>query len=243
VTQSNPIAAASDRDRYAGYENWKNWTKPFQPPAGQVAYFEGECRDLNIAYADVFEIGFGEGLFLAWAKGRGARVFGAEINAAMKVEAEKFGVALLPADFEIVASDHAARFDTIAAFDVYEHLSFDALSAKLRACESMLKPGGRLILRFPNGQSPFGLPTQHGDPTHILALSHAVLEPLIKSTGFEVVRYGPAYRVAGPTPFKWLAYRLRYALRDAIAGVLNFAYGQSIPWDPVVVLVLRKGAP
>lgn len=34
--------------------------------------------------------------------------------------------------------------------------------------------------------------------------------------------------------------RLRYAARDLIAGLLNAIYAQDIPWDPVVVLVLRK---
>jgi hypothetical protein len=36
--------------------------------------------------------------------------------------------------------------------------------------------------------------------------------------------------------------RLRYLTRDIITRVLNAIYAQQIPWDSVVVLVLRKSA-
>ena len=60
--------------------------------------------------------------------------------------------------------EHPARFDTVVAFDVFEHFALEEIEARLAALETMIRPGGHLLMRFPNGQSPFGLVLQHGDP-------------------------------------------------------------------------------
>lgn len=230
----------SARDLYAGYEQWKGWDKPFSLSSEEAVYFAGETRGLRIDGADVLEIGFGSGSFLAWARERGARIAGAEINPTLIGAARSFGVELLPADFETVADQHAARFDTIVAFDVFEHFTLPEIVTRLEAAETMLKPGGHLILRFPNAQSPFGLAPQNGDPTHKSALSRSVFEQLIQGTSFAVVRYAPSYRIASGSVPRRVVRAVRHALRSLVSAALNFIYAQEIPWDPVVVLVLRK---
>jgi hypothetical protein len=95
-------------------------------------------------------------------------------------------------------------------------------------------------MRFPNAQSPFGLAPQNGDPTHRSALSRSVFEQLIQGTAFEVVRYAGSFRVGGGSIQKLVVRTLRHAARNCIAWALNAVYAQDIPWDPVVVLVLRK---
>lgn len=221
-------------------ETWKGWSKPFTYSADEAAYFAGETRGARIEGGDVLEIGFGSGSFLAWARERGARVAGTEINDTLIEAARSFAVELLPADFETVAGQHASRFDSIVAFDVFEHFSLAEIAARLEATETMLKPGGHLILRFPNAQSPFGLAPQNGDPTHKTGLSRSAFEQLIQGTSFEIVRYAPSFRIGGGGLATRLVRRLRYAARDLIGGLLNAIYAQDIPWDPVVVLVLRK---
>ncbi len=233
-------AGSPPNDLYQGYETWKGWTKPFTYTAEDAAYFAGESRGTKIEGGDVLEIGFGSGSCLAWARARGARVAGTEINPILIEAARSFGVELLPADFETVAGRHASRFDAIIAFDVFEHFALAEIAARLEATETMLKPGGHLILRFPNAQSPFGLAPQNGDPTHKSALSRSAFEQLIQGTSFEIVRYAPSYRIGGGGPATRLVRRLRYMARDLIGGLLNAIYAQDIPWDPVVVLVLRK---
>ncbi len=225
---------------YQGYEAWKGWDKPFMYTVEDAAYFAGETGGAKIAGGDVLEIGFGSGSFLAWARERGARVAGTEINPVLLAAARDFGLDLLPADFETVADTHASRFDTIVAFDVFEHFALDVIMTHLRAAETMLKSSGQMFLRFPNAQSPFGLAPQNGDPTHKAALSRSVFEQLIQGTSFAVVRYAPSYRIGGGGLAKRLVRRLRYTARNLIAGLLNAIYAQDIPWDPVVVLVLRK---
>lgn len=233
----------SAHDLYSGYEQWKGWDKPFTISATERAYFNGELRGLKVAGADVLEIGFGSGSCLAWAREHGARIAGTEINDTLLAAARTFGVELLPADFETVADQHAARFDSIVAFDVFEHFQLSDVVTRLQAVETMLKPGGHLILRFPNAQSPFGLAPQNGDPTHKSQLSRSVFEQLIQGSSFAVVRYAPSYRIGGGPFLKRMVRAVRYALRSLISAVLNFIYAQEIPWDPVVVLVMRKVAP
>lgn len=235
-------AADVNNTSYAGYQNWKGWKTLFVYDAEQAAYFKGETRDVAIAGADLLEIGFGAGSFLAWARDQGARVYGIEIIASLIEAAGSKGVALLPADFERVAVEHTAAFDTIVAFDVFEHFALTDLVVRIAACERMLRPGGHLILRFPNAQSPFGLAPQNGDATHKVALSRGVIEQLTQTMGIHVTRYAPSFRVRGGGAGRGLARALRYLARDLIATALNAIYTQSIPWDPVVVIVLRKGA-
>lgn len=231
------------KDLYHGYETWKGWRKPFTYTADEADYFAGELRDAKIAHADVLAIGFGSGSFLAWARDRGARVVGTEINPVLLSAAAKFDIKLLPATLEVVAHDYASRFDTVVAFDVFEHLTFDEIITDLKATETMLKSEGHLILRFPNAQSPFGLAPQHGDPTHKSALSRNSFEQLTYGMNLKIVRYAPSFRARGGPMTERLVRAIRYAVRDLIGATLNAVYAQSIPWDSVVTLVMQKSSP
>lgn len=230
--KSNPVT-------YRGYVSWKGWTKPFTFLPEEARYFAGETRGVAVSGADVLEIGFGSGNFLAWARSKNARIAGTEIIPALVAAAQVEDVELLNNDFERHLDTLAPRFDTIFAFDVFEHLTLDEVGAKLAACALLLRPGGHLVLRFPNSQSPFGLAPQHGDPTHKAYLSRSVFEQLIQGTPWQIVRYTAAYRIRGGQLVQQVARTVRYMIRDLLSAVLNFIYSQSIPWDPVVVLVLR----
>lgn len=234
---STRVSAATDL--YQAYEAWKGWERPFTLSADENAYFQGECQDLRIKGASLFEIGFGSGNFLAWARAKGACVAGSEINPASLDAAQAQGIELLPAAFETVADANANRFDTVVSFDVFEHFTLSEITNRLVALETMMKQGGNLLLRFPNAQSPFGLAPQNGDPTHKSALSRDAFDLLIQNTGFEIVRYGGSYRIGGGGVARGFLRTLRGLLRSMIAATLNFVYATKIPYDPVVVIVLR----
>ena len=229
----------ANHDFYKDYEIWKEWDKPFEYSQDEAEYFSGETRELNLKDAEILEIGFGSGNFLAWARDQGARLAGTETNKSMVEAIASFDVEIIPAAIETVSEQHINRFDAIVAFDVFEHLTLDEIFRHCQACVSMLKPGGHLILRFPNGQSPFGLPPQHGDPTHITALSRSIVESLTQGMGLDVIRYAPSFRARGQSLSKRIVRIFRHAFRDLIAISLNAIFAINIPWDPVVVLVLR----
>ena len=225
---------------YFGYESWKGWTDPFTYTKEEAAYFSGEMRGLQVRKADILEIGFGSGNFLAWARDAGARVAGTEINPAALSAGRAEKIELLDAGIERIADNHAGRFDTVVSFDVFEHFSHEEIQRRLKAVDTMLKNGGHLVLRFPNAQSPFGLAPQYGDPTHRSGLSRSAIEQLSQGTGLDVVRYGHAYRVFHASVSVRAARLLRAVLREIVGRVLGFVYATDIPWDPVVVLVMRK---
>ena len=58
-------------------------------------------------------------------------------------------------------------FDLVVAFDVLEHVPPAEALAFLRALLRVLRPGGCVLLRFPNADSPFGLAHQNADVTHL----------------------------------------------------------------------------
>lgn len=229
-------------DLYLTYDAWKQWGDPFRFTRDQAESFAGEFRGIPLKGATVLEVGFGKGALLAWARSRGATIVGSELVASSLQAAAKEGVETLPASFETVAAQNADRFDVIVAFDVFEHFTWADLVARLRAARTMLKPGGRIVLRFPNGQSPFGLVPQNGDATHLLALSRGKIEQAIQGGGLQVERYRNAYRPVGLHPLKAPVRLVRYALRSLVRVALNFTYAHDAPLDPVVTIVLRKTA-
>ncbi len=228
-------------DLYAHYQAWKSWDDLFVYSIENGGYFAAELSDVKVGEADVLEIGFGNGNLVAWMEERGARFSVTEISERSRSAARARGLDVLPADLPSVASAHEGRFDTIIALDVFEHLDVDIVSAYLDACATMLKPGGKLLLRFPNAQSPFGLAPQAGDPTHRSELSESVIRLIISQLPFEVTRYEGSHLFRGkPLSPVWFKRSVRRLLQKAIGGLLRFVYASGIPYDPVVVIVLKK---
>lgn len=227
---------------YENYHQWKGWRELFAYTPDSARYFVGELSGIAIAGAHVLEIGFGSGDFLQWASEQGANLVGTEINAASLEAARQRGIRLIDAQIERVADNYAGTFDTIVAFDVFEHFSNEEIVARIGAANIMLKNGGHLLLRFPNAQSPFGLVPQNGDPTHKSMLSLGALEPSIARFPFEIVEYRAAFTPLGGSLRVSIVRMIRRWTRKAISKFLNFTFATQIPYDPVVVLILRKAA-
>lgn len=228
-------------DLYEGYQDWKSWDDLFVCSPDHAGYFAAELADLKIEGVDVLEIGFGSGSCVAWMEECGARVSVTEISERSCSAARARGLDVLPPDLPSVAAGHDGRFDTILAFDVFEHLDLETVGAYLDACATMLKPGGRLLLRFPNAQSPFGLKHQAGDPTHRSELSESVIRLMITRRPFEVIRYAGSHLYRGkPLSLVWVKRSVRRLMQKAIGSVLRFVYASGIPYDPVVVIVMEK---
>jgi 2-polyprenyl-3-methyl-5-hydroxy-6-metoxy-1,4-benzoquinol methylase len=233
-------SAAAQAGHYARYEEWKGWDRYFEIDAEEAEYFAGELRGIPVRGKTVLEIGFGTGSFLAWARSRGADIVGTEISQRSLAEARRFGVELLDPMVESISDQYAGRFDVIVGFDVFEHFDLDEVRLRIRAVETMLKPGGHVVLRFPNGQSPFGLPPQHGDVTHKMALSKERMVQICQGTNLKPVRYASAYGIRGQWGVTRAVRAVRRLARGMIGASLNAIYTTSIPWDPVVVLVMQK---
>ncbi len=223
---------------YADYHAWKGWGEPFKWTPEEGRYHAAE---LGVAPAglDILEMGFGGGSFLGWARDSGARVSGSELTPASVAAAQAAGIALVPPDFE-VAGLMPDSLDAVVAFDVFEHLEPATIPAKLAAIARALRPGGRLVMRYPNGQSPFGLDPQHADATHLIPLSRAKMEQFASGTGLRTIRYGATARVSSGSVGRDAVRQLRYALRGLHGRMIRFIYASDVELAPVVTHVMAR---
>jgi 2-polyprenyl-3-methyl-5-hydroxy-6-metoxy-1,4-benzoquinol methylase len=226
---------------YHGYTQWKGWRGEFATTDREARYYAAELADVALAGRRVLELGFGNGNFLAWAREQGAQVTGTEVIDALIEQARTKGYDAQPASLEALV---AARreFDLVVAFDVFEHWNRDELVANLQDIHALLVPGGTLLARFPNGHSPFGRVYQHGDLTHVTALSSSSMGQLAQMTGFVVARIDNARRVpARRDPWTVLKHHWRRYRRARIEVMLGKLYGFGrLPLDPNLTALLLK---
>ncbi len=225
---------------YANYDTWKGWDTPFSCPPEMAAYYTKEMRGRSLKECDVLEIGFGNGEFLGFARDQGARITGSEITPAAIEAAKAANIPLIPGDFERQPGTAHATFDIIAAFDVFEHLEPAVIVAKLEAITRMLRPGGWLLLRYPNGQSPFGLGPQHADATHVTALSRTKIEQYAIGNDLHTIAYSGVARPRSTKFVTNIARIIRLGLRDCHMAAIRFLYSTDIELEPVVTHLLAK---
>jgi SAM-dependent methyltransferase len=231
----------ADPALYHGYVEWKSWRGTFAASDREARYYTAEFDGIALAGKRVLEIGFGNGSFLAWARSQGAAVTGTEAIDLLIEQARANGYDAQPAALTDLVSA-GRQFDLVVAFDVLEHWSRRELVANLRQIHALLACDGMLLARFPNGHSPFGRLHQHGDLTHVTALSATSTTQLARMTGFAVVRVENERRVASKTdPWSRLKHRWRAFRRARIEVTLGKLYGFGrLPLDPNLTAVLRK---
>jgi 2-polyprenyl-3-methyl-5-hydroxy-6-metoxy-1,4-benzoquinol methylase len=227
---------------YVNYNTWKSWSKEsfFRFTDYEDRSFEADFEDVSLVQANLMEIGFGNGALLSWAKSRGANVYGVEILQSSLERAKEKNLSLLSSNLGDNLPQFVNFFDVIVAYDVLEHLSIPEIITALDAIAKMLKPGGLLLLRFPNGQSPFGRFLQHADHTHRSTLSLPILEQLTVSGPLTIVRHKPKkMALAGPLPYR-IAVRIKSLLRAITEWYLKKIFDLNCDLGTNVVVRLTK---
>jgi 2-polyprenyl-3-methyl-5-hydroxy-6-metoxy-1,4-benzoquinol methylase len=229
---------------YSDYKEWKGWGRGNAATATSNNYFDAEVfSSLTNRPKELLEVGFGNGEFLDWAKNQNLKVTGIEIIPELVSAATSRGIEAYQVNLASGSVDDSLqgrKFDCIVAFDVIEHLSVDEIRTFLRRLSKMLNDQGRVILRFPNGESPFSMPLFNGDHTHRSWLCRSKLEHLCISTGLELERYRNASRVANQSRHRYVK-RLLFVLRDLIEVVIGYTYySKRLPLDPNAIAILKK---
>jgi len=124
---------------------------------------------------------------LDWAKARGHNIEGVEILPDM-VEAARGRGPCCTAGSPRARHVSARKLRFIFVMDVFEHLSTNELLELLTLFRKLLRPGGKLIARFPNGKSPFFGDFQFSDVTHVSCLTDASLDQIAEKAGMHVTR-------------------------------------------------------
>lgn len=145
------------------YEQLEDFEWYYMPRKWEHDAALGDLRDCK----RILEVGCGSGGFLSLARERLAvEVEGLEQNPKAVREAAQRGLRVRTATVEAIAEASEARYDAICSFQVLEHVPSPANF--LRACCSLLRPGGLLLLGLPNADSfvryafnPLDMPPHH----------------------------------------------------------------------------------
>jgi 2-polyprenyl-3-methyl-5-hydroxy-6-metoxy-1,4-benzoquinol methylase len=182
------------RNDYEDYESAKEWHEGEFAKFSRydAACFEAELTKAGIGIRStlrVLEVGYGNGKFLGWCRSRDVRADGLEINETLVERARKSGFTAFGVLDDSRKAD-MAQYDLIVAFDVLEHIARDELVRFVRDLKACLNPGGRMIFRFPNGDSPFSLYLQNGDITHQTAIGKAMFQQIASLAQLRLVYFG-----------------------------------------------------
>lgn len=226
---------------YDGYARTKGWLDLFACSPAEAIYYEAELRGLVAAGRTVLEIGFGSGSFLRWARDRGAEIHGIEVQDELVRAATAAGFSAYGSMGELLP-EREGRFDAVVAFDVIEHLDHDEIRSTLNAVSRLLKPDGRLLIRVPNGMSPFSGFGQNGDITHRTTLTPFKLQQLCAGQNMAVAEFAnrrrsPRSRSPAVRLTKWAQALVRDLANFAIARIYGL---QTTVLDPELVVILRR---
>lgn len=138
--------------------------------------------------ARIVDLACGYGRLLHFFRERGYRnLTGVDISPDQVQRARQVVPDVEQANVLDFLSQHQGDLDLIIAQDLIEHLRKDEALRLLEGCYAALKPGGRLILQTPNGDSPFCTASRYGDLTHEVCFNVNALSRLLAQFGFRAI--------------------------------------------------------
>jgi len=168
------------------YAEWKNWKESEfgQTPKHENEYFKTVFKKFNLDNnTKILEIGFGNGYFLNFARHRGCVIEGIELVSELVERASSNGFKSYTS-LENIQKNNI--YDLIVLFDVLEHIPQDEVLDFLNLLNKFLAENGSIVIRTPNGSSPFGLANQYGDVTHCNVITGTKLNYWTKLSGLRV---------------------------------------------------------
>jgi SAM-dependent methyltransferase len=212
----------------AYYIHWKEWgiDSFAHLTSGDERYFDLELKEFIYpvdVIPQILEIGFGNGKFLQYCVNRNWNTTGTEINPLLvKIAQEKGFHAVLSENLLELADD---LFDLVVAFDVLEHIPQDKIIFFLTQIKRVLKKDGVCLLRFPNGDSPFGLANQNGDITHITAIGSEKIKFFASQSSLDLIACrGEREPLLGQSLSKTMRRAISIVLKKMINGFIYFIF-------------------
>jgi SAM-dependent methyltransferase len=171
------------------YHNIKQWR---DASFGRIlphhfAYFTSELKRTRVGtIKKAIEIGFGAGSFLKYCVLQNIQCLGVELNIHQVHLARAKGYDVIMDDEldELILKN--PQVDLVVMFDVLEHIPREQLVEALCRYATLLRPGGCILVRVPNGDSPFGLFNQNGDLTHCTTIGSQMVLQLSVLTDMEL---------------------------------------------------------
>lgn len=141
--------------------------------------------------SSIVEIACGHGSLLWWLKQKDyPNVIGIDSSPQQIALARLTGLVVEEMDLgKWLSIQPDQNLDAIVGIDLIEHISKDELMDLLHHCSRVLRPGGCLILRYPNGDSPLVGRNLFNDITHVWTYTSNCLRSLAGMHGFSRVRF------------------------------------------------------
>jgi 2-polyprenyl-3-methyl-5-hydroxy-6-metoxy-1,4-benzoquinol methylase len=190
IFKDSKMTPTSSSNIELDYLHWKEWgvNNFAHLTPDDKNYFDLELKDFICLLASTpqaLEIGFGNGKFLQYCLNRNWGITGTEINPLLVQIAQAKGFnAILSENLLELTND---QFDLVIGFDVLEHIPQDKIIFFLTQIKRTLKQDGICFLRFPNGDSPFGLANQNGDITHVTAIGSEKIKFFANQASLDLV--------------------------------------------------------
>lgn len=139
----------------------------------------------------IYEVACGPGILQSWLNSQGYQnIWGSDLSS----NEARLAIDINP---RIVNGDSVAdvivrgeeQYDTIIALDFIEHIPKDMVIPFLENAYRALKPGGCLIMRAPNADSPIVGLNLFNDMTHVWAYTTVSMRAMTRSVGYTSVHF------------------------------------------------------
>lgn len=219
------------------YATWKGWGDPSAYGAQEKRIWDALHARIGVSTGDrLLEVGFGQGAHLHYARAKGINASGIEQNERGHRIAREAGLRVFLGGLDVFPPGEPP-FDAAILLDVIEHVPLNELIPLLGKLKALLKPGGKVLVTFPNGASPFGGVHQNGDLTHRIAFNRSSLEQLCRIAGYRITRYGDypdPPKLA--TPVQWLKAPARWLIRAVVTLAVRAYHREPIGLSIAAVL-------
>jgi len=182
----------------------------------------------------VAEVACGHGSFLHWLKGCGyTNVTGIDSSPEQIELARQVGVHVEQDDVnQWLARQPKNHFAAIMAIDLIEHLPKDDFMELLHASHAVLAPGGSLILRLPNGDSPLVGMNLFNDITHVWTYTPNALHSLSQMHGFSGAQFADE-GLDAVRDHRWLKVPLAKMARFLLRATVRTVTRENVQfWSP-----------
>ena len=190
----------------------------------------------------VVELACGHGSFLWWLKARGfERAIGVDSSREQIVFARQVRLPVFEGDVNDWLSKQVANsLDVMVGIDLIEHLSKDAFMQLLKSSARVLGTEGKLILRYPNGDSPLVGRNLFNDITHVWTYTTNCIETLARMHGFQRFEFRDESADAIRDQ-RWIKVPLCKIATAILRVLFRSATKEAIPfWSPHIWACLQK---
>lgn len=181
--------------------------------------------------ATILDAACGGGRLLHFLKTRGyRRLTGVDVSAEQVALARQVVDDVAQADVHNFLARNLGKFDLVLGLDIIEHLNKDEVLGFLDGCREALKPGGRLVLQTPNGESPSGGAVRYADFTHEVCFTPHSLRVVLDLCGYRAIEARECGPVAHglPSAVRAVVWRLMRLGRMASSLIETGSAGSGV---------------